>query len=212
MKKLLLTWLWFGGMVLCAAAAQDSAVRYPAMLDTHGDLIVQRVVVPSTEQPQGEVQLIRRGNLLVVQTLLASRVLKQVIGAIDGKEQRNWPEARNGHLASLRYRDELFRATEQAWDIFRQRPDHAETRQFLAIEFIYGPDRTLIALSAPVLAGDYGSLHLTAKRPLQVWRSPEQYVRENIVEIVQDSFRLDRPATESLLQPFWPQRTRPGTN
>lgn len=209
MRKLLFIWLWICWAVPCAAAAPEDTDRYAGMLDAQGDQVLQRVVVPSAEQPQGEVQLIRRGDLLVVQTLLASRILKQVVGVIDGKEQRSWPEERDGHLASRRYRDELFRATEQVWEMFRQRPELAETRQFLAIEFIYGPGRALIALSAPVLAGDYGSLRLTAKRPLQAWRSSEQYVRGNIIEIVQDSFRLDQHAAEALLQPLWPKRTRP---
>lgn len=212
MRQLLLTCLWICATVLNAASAPDSAERYKGMLDAHADQVLQRVVVPSAEQPQGEVQLIRRGELLVVQTLLASRVLKHVIGAIDGKEQRNWPEARDGHLASLRYRDELFRASEQAWEVFRQRQNLAENRQYLAIEFIYGADRAVIALSLPTLAGDYGSLSLTAKNPIQAWRSSEPYVRGNIVEIVQDSFRLDRPAAEALLQPLWPKSSRPAAN
>jgi hypothetical protein len=197
---------------VCAAAGTDSGDRYAARLDPQEDYILQRVVVPSAEQPQGEVQLVRRGDLLVVQTLLASRILKQVAGVIDGKEERNWPETRDGHLASRRYREELFRASEQAWEIFRQRPDPAESRQFLAIEFIFGTDLSLIALSSPTLAGDYGGLHLTAKRPLQVWRTTDDYMRGNILEIVRDSFSLDRVAAETLLQPLWPSHVpqRPG--
>jgi hypothetical protein len=206
MRKLLLVCVWLCCMMVSAIAAPDPGTRYAEMLDEHSDQILKRVVVPSMEQPQGEVQLIRRGDLLVVQTLLASPVLKRVAGVIDDKEQRNWPEARDGYLDSRRYRDELFRATEQAWEIFRQRQDRSESRQFLAIEFIVGPNRDIIALSAPTITGDYGNMRLTAKRPLKVWRSSDQFVRGNIIEIIQDSFDLDRPAAEALLKKLWPSR------
>ena len=206
MRSLLLVWIVIFSTVTCAIAAPEAGERYAKMLDEQGDVILQRAVVPSTEKPQGEVQLIRRGKFLVVQTLLASSVLKRVISVIDDKEQRNWPETRDGYLASRQYRDELFRASEQAWEIFRQRKNIAETRQFLAIEFIVGPDRDIIALSAPTIDGDYGNMRLTAKQLLKVWRSQDQFVRGNIIEIIQDSFGLDRAAAEALAQPLWPSR------
>jgi hypothetical protein len=206
MRSLLLVWIVIFSTVTCAIAAPKAGERYAKMLDERGDVILQRAVVPSAGKPQGEVQLIRRGKFLVVQTLLASSVLKRVISVIDDKEQRNWPETRDGYLASRQYRDELFRASEQAWEIFRQRKNIAETRQFLAIEFIVGPDRDIIALSAPTIDGDYGNMRLTAKQLLKVWPSQDQFVRGNIIEIIQDSFGLDRAAAEALAQPLWPSR------
>ena len=128
------------------------------VLDASRDRVVARVVVPSVDKPQGEVQVLRRGDLLVVQTLLASRILKRVVAAIDQKEQRRWPDTRTGHIDSKRYRDELFRATSETWSRFKQRSDKNENRQYLAIEFILGPKQSLIALSAPQVTGDYGQL------------------------------------------------------
>jgi hypothetical protein len=207
MKNLLIVLAWCCCLaVSLAEAAREPAIRYAEMLDEQGDQVLHRAVVPSREKPQGEVQLIRRGKLLVVQTLLASPVLKRVAAVIDDKEQHNWPESREGYLDSRRYREELFRATEQAWNLFRQRQELAEARQFLAIEFIVGPGLDIIALSAPTITGSYGNMRLTTKRPLQVWRSTDQYVRGNIIEIIQDSFGLDRPATEAMVQPLWPSR------
>ncbi|MGK2904742.1 MAG: hypothetical protein ACSLFH_00115 [Desulfuromonadales bacterium] len=203
--------IWIG--ICCLAAgpvlAQEAESRSAESLDWTQDLILQRVVVPSTEQPQGEVQLIQRGDLLVVQTLLSSRVLKRVAAAIDAKESRNWPEARAGHIDSLRYREELFRATEKAWEAFRQRSDHEQDRQTLAIEFIIGPKQSLIALSLPQLAEDGIYLRLVDKQPLKVWRGSEVYVQANIVEIVKDSFHLDDTATEKLLKSLWPSHKKP---
>ncbi len=189
-------------------AGEPRQDRFAALLETTNDQVVHRVVVPSTEQPQGEVQLIRRNNLLIARTLLASRILKRVGAAIDAKERRNWPESRDGHAASVRYRDELFRAVEQAWERFRQRTDPSETCQFLSIEFILAGDSAAIALSLPSLEGDYGRLTLLKQENIQVWKASRNYVRDNILEIVQDSFHLDETAASALLAPLWPDNDR----
>lgn len=188
-----------------AYAAEQNGSRHAEQLDWSGDRILARVIVPSIEQPQGEVQLLQRGDLLVVQTLLSSRILKRVIAAIDAKEQANWPETRDGHLDSLRYRDELFRATEKSWKAFRQRSDRSETRQTLAIEFILAAETSLIALSVPTLRGDYGHLQLIDKQPVKSWRVNGDYVRTNLFKIVEDSFRLDETATAERLKTLWPR-------
>jgi len=201
MRTLMMTWLAVCGLTVWAVAGQDDLARYAAQLDESRDRILERVVVPSAEQPQGEVQLVRRGELLVVRTLLASTVLKRVAAAIDAKEQRNWPESREGHRASKQYREELFRATELAWDAYRARSDRGEARQMLAIEFIVGPrDQALVALSLPRLAGTSGALEVREKQPLKVWRAPAGYVRGNMLEIVMDSFDLDRSGAEKMIR------------
>jgi len=204
MKQPFLILLLVFAVIVSAWAGEPRQDRFAALLETVSDQVVHRAVVPSTEQPQGELQLVRRNNLLVVRTLLASRVLKRVGAAIDAKERRNWPESREGHMASVRYRDELFRAVEQSWDRFRQRTDPSELRQFLSIEFILAGDSAAIALSLPRLTGDYGSLTLSSQEKVQAWKSSQQYVRNNILEIVQDSFHLDEVTASALLAPLWP--------
>jgi len=183
-----------------AWAAAESGSRQAGQADWSEDRILERVIVPSAEQPQGEVQLLQRQKLLVVQTLLSSRILKRVVAAIDGKEERNWPETSEGYLASLRYRDELFRATEESWQAFRQRSDRNQKQQTLAIEFILGADKSMIALSLPKLAGPYGHFQLIDKQPLKSWRVNGDYVRNNMVKIIADSFQLDERAAEERLQ------------
>ena len=204
----IVTMIWIGICCLAvltaltpfASGAQETGSRYAEQLDWTQDQIVKRVVVPSTDQPQGEVRLIRRHDRLVVQTLLSSRILKRVVAAIDARERRSWAEAREGHVASIRYREELFRATEKAWEVFRQRGNRDETRQTLAIEFILGPEKSLIALSLPQIAGEYGYLRLIDKRPVKVWRVSGDYVRENAMEIIKDSFHLDDADAKELLK------------
>lgn len=160
--------------------------------------IVQRTVVPSPEKPQGEVQILRRGDQLVVRTLLASHVLKRVVAAIDEKERRNWPDTRDGHAASVRYRDELFQAMEKSWEMFRLRSDRDEIRQFLAIEFILADGRGTIRLALPVLKGEYGELDVVGQQVVKTWRAPNDYVRGNMVEIVKDSYHLEQQQAEEL--------------
>lgn len=196
MKRLLLVCSLILCATCCAAATED---RYAALLDTSHDQLVQRVVVPSIEQPQGEVQLLRRGELLVARTLLASRVLKRVVSVIDKKEVRHWPETDANHVASARYRDELFNATEQAWEKFQQRSERDERRQFLSIEFIITANKGWIALSLPRPTGDYGQLKLLEQQTIKVWRSTPDYVRGNIVHIIKDNFQLDETAAAALL-------------
>jgi len=193
-------------MLCCVAASVGASQTQMEFLDSSHDQIVKRVVVPSVEKPHGEVQLIRRGNLLVVQTLLASPVLKRVVAAIDTKEQRKWPEANKGIIDSSRYREELFRVTQEIWKKFRQRSDKNEKRQYMVIEFILGFDRGTIALSVPQVVGEYGQLQLVNKETAAVWRPSTDYMTENIKEIVRDSFNLDNAEAEKLLEPLWPVR------
>ncbi|MBE0576274.1 MAG: hypothetical protein IH613_10290 [Desulfuromonadales bacterium] len=208
MRIVMLTWIGIFCLATWSIAAQEPGARYAGQLDWTRDLIVKRVVVPSADQPEGEVQLIRRGDLLVVRTLLSSRILKRVVAAIDSRENRSWPETREGHIDSLRYREELFRATEKSWEAFRQRSDRNRDRQTLAIEFILGPNQSLIALSLPQLSEKGGNLCLIDKRSLKVWRGSEDYVRANILEIIKDSFHLDDAAIAELLKPLWPSHKK----
>ena len=166
--------------------------------------VLKRTLVPSAEQPQGEVQIVRRGSALVVRTLLASTVLKRVVAAIDAKERRHWPESSAGFVASQRYRDELYAATQQVWERFRTRTERAELRQSLGIDFIQEGRRGRIELYAPRLSGDYGSLAVAAAESLSSWRVAGDYVRENMVIIVADSFGLDSVKAGGLLDGYRP--------
>jgi len=193
--------------ILCLCCKNEAAAnqQLDALLNARHDQILERTVVPAVEKPQGEVRLIRRGPLLVVQTLLASRVLKRVVGVIDTKEQNRWPEGSDGYFDSTRYRNELFLATNKSWSLFRQREAKDELRQFLLIEFILGADQSAIALSVPQVAGMYGQMQLIGQKTLSVWQSPGNYVKENIREIIRDNFNFDVAAQEKLLKPFSPE-------
>lgn len=186
-------------LLLLATPAWCEPHRFAVQLDHRHDVLVRRCVVPSPAQPQGEVQVLKRGDLVVVRTLLASRTLKRVAAAIVAKEQRSWPPGSPGHAGSLHYREELHQAVETAWRVFRERPDATERRQFLAIEFITGPRHNLVALSLPQLEGEPGALYLRDQQVLAAWSGPRDYVAPNSTDIVADSFGLSADAAEELL-------------
>jgi len=187
-------------LLLAVSTAWGAEPRFAAQLDPSHDRVIERVVVPTREQPQGEVQVVRRGELVVVQTLLASRLLKRVAATIDAKEQKSWPPGSDGYAGSLRYRDELYQAVARSWQDYRQREDRSETRQRLVIEFILGPRHSLVALSLPVYTGEPGNLQVVDKQVVSVWSAPRDYVRLNSAAIVADNFNLDTQAAAKLLE------------
>ena len=178
-------------VALMLAGQAPAETRFAERLDPSRDELVRRAVVPSPEQPHGEVQVVRRDGLVVVQTVLASPVLRRVAAAIASKEARRWPQGSDGYAGSQRYQAELHQAAGAAWQLFRERPDRDEKRQFLTIEFILGPRQALIALSLPRISGEPGTLQVSAKNVLAVWSGPRAYVRANSAAIVADSFGLD---------------------
>jgi len=180
-------WLLLATCLLTVSTAWGSP-RFASQLTPENDLVVRRMIVPSPEQPHGEVQVIQRDGLVVVQTVLASRLLKRVAAAISAKELKRWPEGSDGYAGSLRYRDELYRAVGEAWQIFRKRQDTSDKFQYLAIEFIVGERYNLIALSLPVLDGPYGKLVVKDKRVVAVWSAPRDYVLANSAVIIADNF------------------------
>ena len=169
-----------------SAAATDSGIASVKIL--------RRAVVPSAEQPQGEVQIVLRDGRPAVRTLLASSLLKRVAAAIDEKERRRWPEESDGFVASQRYRDELYAAAMEVWKRFRARADNPDPRQYLGIDFIAEQERGRIELFVPVLQGDFGNLSVQEAESLSRWQAPEAYVQENMIAIIADSFGVD-PAT-----------------
>ena len=161
--------------------------------------VVRRVVVPAADQPQAEVQIVRRGPELLVRTIIFSPILRRVVAAIDAKEAKRWPEESAGFVESQRYREQLYAATEMVRQRFAERPDPAQSRQALVIEFHRNKTERRISLLLPQLAGEFGSLRIRTAELLQSWRSRGDYVDENMLEIVQDSFHLDQSAAAGLL-------------
>jgi len=73
------------------------------LLDASRDEIVRSAVVPSVLLPLAEVRLIRRDGSVVMQTVIASSLLKRVIEEIRNKERSAWKPGAEGYADSERY-------------------------------------------------------------------------------------------------------------
>lgn len=146
--------------------------------------------VPRDGKPRGEVRLFLRDKQVVLQTLLYSRVLKRVLGAIAKKEERFWrekPEAADSQL----YIAALGRSFEQVWQEFKARENKSERRQGLMIEFRLGEKGSgLLQIARPELSGEPGTLTLGRSRPLATLQPSRSYLLGSLFEISRDSLNL----------------------
>jgi hypothetical protein len=185
-------------------AEVQEAKRYASLLDGAEDRIVQSAYVPSEEQPQGEVRLLRRGDAVVMQTVLHSKFLKRVVAEIRKKESASWPAEREGHADSIRYVDALTEANNRIQQRFRQRKSRSERRQKLLIEFILSEKSALVALYEPELAEEDGRYRVTSKSPVAILELSRAYVRGDIHEIAWDALGLSKKEAKKLLEPMLP--------
>jgi hypothetical protein len=191
-------------LAVSALAEQASlARRYAPLLDSAADRIVRRAWVPSAEQPQGEVRLIGRDGALVMQTALSSKVLRRVAAAISEKEERSWPEERDGFVDSQRYRETLSKAVEAVQRDSRAHP-RPDRRQRLLIEFVAAGRSSLYAIYLPELSEGAEGLEITGRKLLFIEAASPLYVRGNLVEIAMDSFHLERAEAEQLISALAP--------
>ncbi|HXV22569.1 MAG TPA: hypothetical protein VD811_16415 [Desulfuromonadales bacterium] len=192
-------------LLTVSAPAEQAALasRFAALLDPAADRIVRRAWVPSAEQPQGEVRLIARGGALVMQTALSSKVLRRVAAAISEKEERSWPEERDGFVDSQRYRETLSRAVEAVQRDSRAHP-RPDRRQQLLIEFVTAGRSALYAIYQAELNEGAEGLEIAGRRLLFIEGASPLYVRGNLVEIAMDSFHLERAEAEQLIAALAP--------
>lgn len=184
-------------------AQGDGSTRNAPFLNGKNDQIVRSAFVPSRWLPQGEVLLLRRGDAVVMQTVLFSSYLDRVVAEIRRKEQALWPPGRQGHADSERYLDALAAAREGIRrDAGQDRP--GRQRQKLLIEFILSGRAALLALFEPDIEEKDGHYRVTAKRPISVLDLSPVYVRGNIYEIAWDALRMSREESEALLEPMLP--------
>jgi len=161
----------------------------PSLLDPGADRVLSRVVVPDPARRVGEVRLLSRGNAVVVQTLLSTKVLARVVGEIRKKEDSAWPQGSSGRADSERYVSALealgknleFRQVTVAW---------AERRLRLLIEFVADGDNAGVVLGSwdgNEVDGAFAPTTRDATTQLLLGRD---YVLRNMRVILADSFHL----------------------
>jgi hypothetical protein len=190
------------------AAAPAGEVEAPAGATTAGtaDRVVHRTDVRARGRTLGEIRVLRRGDALVVQTLLHTTILRQVVARIIEKEEVNWPPERAGHAAAMQYVAALRRAR----DAVAPRggagsaAPAADRRRALLIEFLLSPRAATVGLYAPALADGT----ITTARPLATLALARPYVERDLRLIVADNFTLPDGAIDELLRAVTPHAAR----
>jgi hypothetical protein len=184
-------------VALTARAAGDVPPRVAPLLDDRADRVVQQTVVPSPEQQVGRVRLVRRGDVEVVQTLLATKLLKRVTGEIRAKEAPNWPPDAPGRDDSLRYLDALDAAQRTVWSRVPKDDPASDRVQRLWIEFALAKDAAVVAIGT--FAGTDDAVRVRERETLAVLEPSRDYVARNMRLIAADSFHADGAALDALL-------------
>jgi len=197
--------------VLIALGASPGIAR-PAgsarLYDGSPDIVVLRAFVPSEDRPQGEVRLIRRGEAVVMQTVLYTRFLKRVVEEIRKKELASWPGDREGHEDARKYIEAVQKARNRILERFAARTNRGDRLQKMLIEFILSDDASIVAIFEPVLEDGNGDVRIVSKRPIVVLDLSRTYVRGNIYEIAWDALKLGRNRSKDLLEPILPPMSR----
>lgn len=191
---------------LCAAPVLgQSPTLAPALaplLDGGADRLIARVEVPSAARKVGEVRLLRRGDADVVQTLLYTKVLSQVVGEIRKKELANWPPGNAGNVDAVRYADALDAERQRIWSEQPKDEKRADRRQKMLIEFVLDDRHALVALGTFDMDESGEMPRLTARRPRVILEPARDYVQRNMHLIAADSFGRDGAELDALLGPL----------
>jgi hypothetical protein len=205
LRKPLLAILFLAALSSPAGGADGKPQASRAhLLDGSRDQVERAEIVPSPEQPVGEVRLLRRGGAVVMQTVLHTKFLKRVVAEIRKKEMAAWPRDRRGRGDAVKYVDALLSAQAGIQERFKLREDRGDRRQAMLIEFILAGDASIVAIAEPTLADEAGRMRVVSRRPIAVLPLSRTYVRGNIYEIAWDALKLGRKESRDLLEPMLP--------
>lgn len=191
------------------AAGIDVALDV-ALEDASADRVHAVVPVPDANRRVGVVRLLSRGNAVVVQTLLDTRLLSRAVAGIRAKERRAWGDA---DAASASY----LAALESALATVESRPADDERRRRLLIEFA-ADDR-----AAAVFVGTFASFddrtmaHPPSREVMARLSPPREWVLCEIRLVVADAFdvpeaEVDRVGPLGPASPLAPPPTPPPTS
>ncbi len=180
------------------------------LLDDARDTVVRSAFVPSEEQRQGEVRLVRRDGAAVMQTVLDTTILKRVVAEIRKKELASWPPGRAGHDDALRYIAALGEARDRIQERAARQGRRAGRRRTMLIEFILSPDASLVAFAEPQVEVADGHMRVAARRPIAILELSRRYVRGDIYEIARDALGLGRREAREILEPLLPPESAEG--
>lgn len=196
----------FAGAAILALAISIAARAAPTpappgeLFDRSHDRILKRATLTSRGRTHGEVRLIERGSVRVVQTLLYSQLLRRVVSEIGVREHANWPADREGHEASERYLAALDRA-ERAIPPASDRGADAQRRRALLIEFAVSKSAQGVGLLAPEVEKREGDLVIEAARLIEAIELPREFVQRDMRLIAEEHFAIEPAELARLLAP-----------
>lgn len=149
--------------------------------------VITACVVPSLEQAVGEVRLLRRGGVDVVQTLLETTLMRRVVAEIRVKEERNWPAGQAGSKDAQRYLSALELVQQSLWKQAAASGNGSIPAQRLAIEFRVDGDRASVLLAEFRAEGEIGRRRAVQLIPRAELALTRLYVRRNMRLILEDA-------------------------
>jgi hypothetical protein len=182
--------------LVAAAVAGAAAPPSTVPTDAAADRVVKRTDVPDATRKVGEVRLVQRGDAIVVQTLLATKVIARVLAEIRKKETANWPADRPGHDDMERY----LSAIDESAETLRGERDagDGDRRVRLAIELVATKDAQGLVLATFAGGETGGFLAPTDRRVLETVALGRPYVVRNMRLILADSFHVPEPDVDQL--------------
>lgn len=179
------------------AAAPAIAANPSRCLDASADRIVASTPVPDAVRKVGEVRLVARGDAVVVQTLLSTKLLSRVVAEIRVKEEKNWPDPGPGADGRRSYAEALAAARETL-DKRSPGPDWTDRRQRLLIEFCADAGGSAVIVGTFGDMPVFGEAALRAREVFATLDPPREYVLRNQRLIVADSFHVDEKDADAI--------------
>lgn len=192
--RVLASLAWFVVAAVSPVAAADAVAVpppavAPASLDASADRLEAKVVIPEPARKVGEVRLLSRGNAVVVQTLLSTKLLSRVTGEIRKKEEANWPAAAAGREDAVAYLEAL-EAVRVAVERRSPGVDWADRRRRLLIEFVADAGGQAVLLGTFTTASGTTDLTPASREVLGTLTPSRAYVLRNMRLILSDSFKV----------------------
>jgi len=173
----------------------------PIVGATHGEVVLHDCTVEAGGSPIGSVRLLRRDpDLVVVQTLLQTVLMKRVVAEIRKKEEANWPEATAGADSARQYVAALEAAQQQLWRRRARATRGPNPPLRLGIEFVATPTNTWVEVGTFEAQGEPPRWTLESWTVLERLLLDPGYIRRNLELILADACKLEPDAVRRLVR------------
>jgi len=173
------------------------ALVCPGLAQSAAETVVTRVFVPSATQRVGEVRLLWRDDVPVVQTLLYTKLLERVVREITAKEEANWPGSLAGRADAERYLEAL-RAAEEAIPRVRAGGPKVDRQRRMLIEFYVDGSKGVVTFATFQAEGERDDIRVGACQRLAQIEVSKAYAERNMKLIAADAFGVPAADVEGL--------------